>query len=630
LEVWNDTLQEVTANGWDNTRMLISKVEVTDPLLVKIIRWIDYKRDNTTANFTAITRFISDNPNWPNLAVLQRQAERLMPESLPPSKVIAWFRYNPPVSISGLIRHAEALQTLGQRREAEKLVREHWLDQHLSIKDDQDLVLERLGTMLSPSDHEARLDALLWAERNSEATMMLPLVSPNYRILAETRLHLVQHVIQRESEIKVALTAVPESLRNDEGLLFAQLRWCRRADMINDTVELLARQPDTARYVNYWWKERQLVARRLLAKNSPEAAYAIARLPNSTGASRETRSQSEWLRGWISLRFLNQPARALEHFQQLYQAGNAPITLARGAYWIARALAAQGDQRQAHHWAGVAASYGTTFYGQLAAGQLDSLPFLTVIEDPKPTPDQQNADSSELVKAAVLLYGVGDTNHAGLFLRHLVQNAHNSVQASTLGHLANTIGQPYYGIQAAKHICTSGTVLLEAGWPLLPLSMTSLEPEPALLLAIIRRESEFLPTVISPVGAQGLMQLMPATATIVASELGLANNIDILTTDPNYNIRLGSAYLEHMLTRFAGSYILAIAAYNAGPTRVDQWISQLGDPRTLGVDVIDWIESIPISETQNYVQRVLEDLQVYRLRLGQPPVLHALEHDLTR
>ncbi len=614
--------EAVSLSAWDTARQLAARAR--EPVLVKIILWLDLQREDGSASFGDIASFIVANPDWPNLNILRRQAERVMPATLPAATVAEWFQASPALTVGGVLRHAQALLALGRTAEAQALARERWRDIRLT-PDEQQQFQAALGSLLTTADHVARLDLLLWADRDTEARRMQALVDPPHAALAEARLRLSN----RANGVDQALAAVPPALRNDEGLLFDRLRWRRRANLIAGAIELLNQQPPHLEHPSEWWTERWLVVRQLIGAGNHAAAYAlVSAVPQAEGTPR---AESEWLAGWLALRFVHQPARAVQHFRRLYEGVGTPISLARGAYWTGRAEEALGRAAEARRWYGIAAQHRATFYGQIAAGRLSQPTVPALPPDPPASAEARRAfETSELVRAARALTEIGETDRAEIFLRHLARGADTPARAALVGQLAESLGRPYYAVQAAKQMLSAGTTLYQIGYPVRTVPATEDSPERALVLAIIRRESEFLETATSSAGARGLMQLMPGTASNVAQRLGIPHSPDQLTGDPEHNIRLGSNYLAQMLDRFGGSYVLAIAAYNAGPARVDQWLERLGDPRRPGVDVIDWIESIPFYETQNYVQRVLEDVQVYRVRLGAAPAAGTLERDLGR
>jgi soluble lytic murein transglycosylase len=593
--------------------------------LAKVIDWASMSNPEGDAAFADIAAFIRDNPDWPDQAGLRREAESRMPDDLPPAEVVAWFEAYPAVGIDGVMRYAGALEALERTGEAAELIRRQWPDIGLSTQGQQDM-LSAFGGHLGEADHAVRLDTLLWEGRTEEARRMLPLVGPGWRALGEARLRLAD----RASGVDALVDAVPPELAGDEGLIYERVRWRRRAGFTGSAVDLLeAEQPEALDHPDAWWTERHILARRLFEAGDHARAYRVAsghRQPDGF-----PRSQAEWLSGWLALSFLDDPEAAFRHFQALYHSVGSPISLARGAYWSGRALEATGRTEEAERWYRLAAEHPSAFYGQLAAGRLGLPTVPPLPADPAAPPDRAAAfETGELARVTEALDAVGEDARADLFLRQLARNAETPAETVLVGRLAEALDRPHMAVWAAKQLVYDAVVLYETGYPVRVLDTAAAGVEPALLHALMRRESEFNSGAVSPAGALGLMQLMPATADTVAARLGVDHNARRLTAEPDYNIRLGSAYLAEMLERYRGSYVLAVAAYNAGPGRVDDWLEERGDPRAAGVDVIDWIEGIPIYETRNYVQRVLEDTQVYRQRLGGSPTVGALEADLAR
>jgi soluble lytic murein transglycosylase len=316
----------------------------------------------------------------------------------------------------------------------------------------------------------------------------------------------------------------------------------------------------------------------------------------------------------VALRKLDRPQAALDHFMTFYEEVGYPISRARGAYWAGRAAEALGKPEDASIWYDLAADHGNTFYGQLGADKLGVAPRLA----PVPEPSQADIDAFAGDELVTLVQQLAEIDARGLVRRFLLQIGENA-QSPEMLHLtaqfALVLGRPDLAVAVAKDGVRRGTVLVYAGYPLIDLPPQS-RIDPALALAVIRQESSFDPGAVSPAGARGLMQLMPATAAGVAGDLGIAHSQAMLTSDPDHNMRLGTAYLSELLGDQGGSYVRAIAAYNAGPSRIYRWVELYGDPAAPGADVVDWIEQIPYSETRNYVQRVLEALIVYRVLQG--------------
>jgi len=586
------------------------------------------RRDDTTAGFRAIAAFIEANPGWPGLTRLRLQAERTMPPDLPAVEVARWFDAYPAQTFDALTAHVEALDALGRGADADALARARWPDLRVTAAQ-QGVFLARFGAALGPTDHAARLDALIWEERLDEARRMLPLVDAGAAALGAARIRLAA----REPGVDAAIEAVPAALADDEGLLWERLRWRRYYDLNDGAAEILDRQPADPARPDAWWQERNILIRRAMDAGDHAHAYRLA--AGHRQAEGFPLAQAEWLAGWTALRRLDRPDLAFGHFERLHANVSTPISLSRGAYWAGRAAAERGDAALARQWYERAAGHAATFYGQLAAGEL-GLPSVTGLPPDPAAPSEARAafERRELVRVVADLRDLGLTGDwADPFLIALLLDAETAEDYALLTALAEAVERPDIVVAASRRAVFDDVVFGASAYPTVALPQADPRPERALVLGLIRQESGFDLDAVSRSGALGLMQLMPATAREVATDLGVPAEIGRLTTDAAFNIRLGSTYLGDRLDAFDGSYIAAVAAYNAGPTRVSRWLAADGDPRAGRMalyDVIDWIESIPIYETRNYVQRVLEATQVYRRRLGEAPRIGALEADLTR
>lgn len=619
---------EAAAKGqWAQSRTFSAKLH--DPVAKKLMRWLDYTRSDSAVNFSEIAAFLEANPTWPEISTLRRRAEESMPLSLTAAEVLAWFKKYEPVSSTGWTRYAEALVASGRADMGHAVIRETWIEGNFSQKDEKSFY-NRHKKLLTREDHAQRLDRLIWAGRYDSARAMLPKVSPEYRQLAETRLMLMR----MQGNVDKALTKIPASLQNDPGLNYERLRWRRRKGMVDGAISILRAPHDESKYPQKWWVERSALAREALEKGNISEAYRIASSHSlSDGAGF---ADAEWLSGWIALRFLNDTDVALRHFKALYAAVEMPVSRSRGAYWVARAEDARGDKEQALHWYELAAAHPTTYYGQLAHDVLHPGKGIDIPADPVADRDEVKAfEKHELVRAARMLGGAGKANDIRPFVLRLADMGETAGWRALAASLARSYGRPDLGIIVAKRVNRSGMLLIEDGYPIGDSWLRRGDAakgrvELPLVLAVIRQESAFRPEAVSTAGAQGLMQLMPATAASVAKSLRLPYTAKKLVADPAFNLALGRAHLGDLIDDFSGSYVLALVAYNAGPSRARQWVKLYGHPSDKAVDAVDWIEMIPFSETRNYVQRVLENLRVYRKRLGETEVASTMASDLSR
>lgn len=612
----------IANDRWKEARRLAATAQ--NPLPAKIIQWLDLIRPGPGRDFREMTAFLSANPEWPLRETLFSQAERAMPVDLPPDQTVAWFGGRDPNTVEGTIKLASALMALKQTDRATSLVRDGWIDLDFS-KDDETVFLQRFGDMLSAREHVARLDRLIWDGARDQAARMLARVDAGHKALALARLALLDEAPNASS----LLAQVPQSLRKDAGLIYAQARWLRLKGDVEKAAALLDPPPKHVLRPAKMWMEYKRAARTSLDKGDISVAYRLAASHGAT--SGEAFVEGEWLAGWISLRFLDDPAAATKHFTALYAGAKSAISQASAAYWAGRAAEQAGNKAKAQEWYRKAAKSTTTFYGLLAAYRLHDKQILRLPGTHKPEPAAKAAfDRRELTKAVRLLSLLREEDRTRPFILKLREMATKPSDYYLTAELATEVNRDDLAVSVAKQARMAGVEMVQYLYPM-PLVPKGSNPEAALVLAIIRQESAFLDSAVSPAGAMGLMQLMPGTATGIAKELGIKKHADkMLTTDPQYNIRLGSAYLAKLIDRFEGSYILAAAGYNAGPSRARDWVYTYGDPRQPGTDVIDWIESIPFDETRNYVQRVMENLEIYRARLNKGVIKLTLEEDLRR
>ena len=579
-----------------------------DKVAPKVIRWLDYTRASPSGRFAEIASFIEQNPDWPLQKTLDRRTEEAIGGE---SDDIAadWLKRHPPLTGAGKVRAAEITINRGDVAAGAAAVRAAWIDSDFTLAGERS-VLARFSATLRPEDHWRRLDRLLWEGEADAARRMLPLVSDDYRALAEARLALAGNA----KNIDALLAKVPAQLRTDPGLAFEEAVFRGKQDNLDAAAAQLLAHPDNPVRPKSWWNERLVVARRLLAVGNSDLAY---RLVQQHGAIEDSSSaDAEFLSGYIALRFRKDPARAFDDFAHILARVTSPYAKARAAYWSGRAAAASGKPELAAKWFAVGAENMATFYGQLSAHQLgkDAPPHPV----PEPRPDsaaQARFDAKEMVHAAALFLDAGDSAHAATFLMELAKQAKTPLDFAMLASLAEAHGRIDLAIAVARRAIDAGMPLMVHGYPVTTLPSGGIAERP-LLLAIVRQESAFAPDAMSRAGARGLMQLMPATAQNVAQALQLPFSLPRLTTDGIYNLTLGRSYLEQLIDDFGGSYALAIAAYNAGPGRVRQWLHEFGDPRGRDIGMVDWIEMIPFNETRAYVQRVMENLQIYRGQAG--------------
>ncbi|MGK2873607.1 MAG: lytic transglycosylase domain-containing protein [Alphaproteobacteria bacterium] len=624
----------IDSGSWDYARKLAA--QSGDPASRKLVEYLYLTSSRSSPSFAEIASFLIANPNWPGRKELVVRAEHTFLPTMPLRERIEWFRRYPPYTAKGKFQAAQTFIEAGDTKTGQRILREIWRDGGFET-DIERQILRDYGHALDRQDHITRFDGLLWRGQRDAAVRMYRLVGRDMELLGKARLALRF----RAPDVEAALSRVPNTLRTDAGLFYERVHWRlnngipdKALDLARDGAHSL-RAPQSA-IGSIWWRHQDTLTRMALEKRDYKTAYHIAathnyRLPDEVVHYAE----AEWLAGWIALRFLKQPATAFPHFTRLFNAVSSPISRSRGAYWAGRAAEAKGDAKAAKFWYGEAARYPISFYGQLAAEWNGGTVVRAALDNTKrPTQQELNTYSrQELARATQILLSVNKDSQARQFFTALVGQSRKPQDYRLAASFASELQRRDFGVLAAKQASRDAVWLFEEGYPTisLPSDVTWRNgPEVALILSLSRQESGFNTGAVSSAGAQGLMQLMPATAEGVARKMKIPYSPQKLTKDPVYNLRLGTSYLDQMLTNYDGSYVMALAAYNAGGSRVTKWSAQNGDPRKATTDVIDWIELIPFSETRNYVQRVMESVGVYRLRLGITGDPFRIDTDLTR
>ncbi|MEM6739370.1 MAG: lytic transglycosylase domain-containing protein [Pseudomonadota bacterium] len=579
------------------------------PAARALVEW--YKLRDGVGDFDDYLSFFERFPDWPDLDRLRSAAETAIPPRAQPERVLGFFAGRMPSTPTGALRLIEAHQAMNHSGDAQALAVLAWRSMVLGAEAERQL-LSSFGTLLAPH-HEARLDEMLWRGAENAARRMYPLVSEGWRALAEARLALAAQAPGVDARIE----AVPAALADDAGLAYERFNWRARRGLRDGAIALLdasSRDVQALGQPERWANWRRIYARMRMREGDPEAAYRLAsRHFLIEGAAF---ADLEWLSGFLALRFLEDPELALFHFDRFAAAVETPISLGRAGYWRGRAYAALGDAESAQAAYREGARWQTSFYGLLSAEEA-GVPLDPVLtgQETFPPLDGSVVGASSVFQAAQLLIAGGEPWRAEQFHRHLASVLERD-EVGTLGTALVEAGEIHIALRMAKRAARNRIVIPIAYFPLTSEIDADLPVERALALAIARRESEFDPVVVSPAGARGMMQLMPGTAHDVSRALGVPYDRDGLTLDPAYNIRLGATYLEGLIDSFGPAPILVSVGYNAGPGRAIDWVSINGDPRSAGIDIVDWIELIPFRETRNYVMRVTESVINYRARLG--------------
>jgi len=596
-------IEAVVLSDWEEARARAAKV--SDPIALETIVW--YRLRAGDGSFAEYEYFLTENADWPGLAKMRRKAEAIMPANLPAARVSAFFNGQPPLTGMGVLRFEASLPQVG----GHSIIAQAWRDRVLTAQE-RGLFLEYFpldirGTKLP------RLDNLLWAGERAAAREMLPSVDADHRALANARLALQED----RNGVDALIAAIPERLQNDAGLAYDRFVWRAKKGYTESAIELLLARSTSVASLGHpekWASRRRTYARRAMRAGDVELAYQIASSHQLSSGSNY--ADLEWLSGYLSLRKLGNPTRAVQHFQRFRAAIASPISMGRAGYWLGEAYAAAGDEASAYQAFSMGARFQTSFYGQLAASRIGAAPDASLAGAEFP-PDWTAAPflATDTVRAGVLFYFAGEPARAKMFLTHAANRLDLQGRAA-LAQLLLDLDEPHIALRIAKGAATNGDVLPTPYYPLHPLAEFAEAVPPEIAMAIARQESELNAAARSPVGARGLMQVMPATAKKVARGLNISFSEARLGADWQYNARIGTTYLAQMLERFDGSVLLAAAAYNAGPSRAERWIKDYGDPRLESVDAVDWIEGIPYRETRNYVMRVLEAQFVYRARIS--------------
>lgn len=555
-------------------------------------------------------RFLQKRADWPGLALLREKGEEAAARSTTPDRVIAYFGSNSPKTAQGAIALVQALQAVGRVAEAEEVAMKAWAD--LSFDPEQERAMIGLAGASVALVHEHRLDVLLWRGEQAEAERMMDRVSADWKALARARLAL-RHDL---NGVDAAISALPAGLSADPGLAYERFIWRMRRDRYDEALPLiLAQSASTASLGDpeAWAPRRAILARWLMRQGRAAEAYKVA-APHQLGAG-SSYAELEFLSGFIALRRLQEPARALEHFKHLESGVSTPISLGRALYWQGRALEAMGNGDAATEAYRRAAVHQTAYYGLLAAERLGQSLDPVLLGGALPS-DWRSAGwtGSSVHQAAELALQAGDRNLAKRFWLHLAERQ-DATGLAQMGAMALARNEPHIAVLIGKAAAERGIILPEAYFPVTEIVPDGLSVSRAFAMAIARRESEFDPAARSTADARGLMQVLPETAKMMAKRLSLPFDAARLTRDPAYNAQLGSAYLAQLVEEFGPSVALVAAGYNAGPGRPRQWIKEFGDPRRPDVDVVDWVESIPFGETRTYVMRVVEGIVIYRAKL---------------
>jgi len=612
-------ISEMEKSQW--TKALSTSSRAKDKSINNFIQWNYLLTNGNQASFFDYLTFIDKNNDYPRIDRIRYLAEqKLDTKEISPKKIINWFGNNEPLSGFGKMILGESNILIGNVELGKKQIKEGWKEADLSANQLK-FFRSKFKKYLDEKDYINRAEYLAWNNKYWDLKRILPYLPKDYELLYNAR----QLLMSKSYGVDEAIKNVPDKFVNDAGLNYDRLKWRRKRGRIDGSVEILLNVKNTKDYLvrpDLWWEEREIISRSLIYDKKFELAYKISSNHGLTEGSEF--AEAEWMSGWIALSFLKDPLLAKDHFLNFYNNVSYPISTARGAYWLGKTFKTLKDKEQSNKWFEEATKYLTTYYGQLAFIELNPKGNFELEKDMEvDTKYKINFYDKELVKIIYLLDELDKDEYTKNMLRHIANDNVAAGSEILAAELATNIGRFDYAIQISKIASYEKRFHNKYNYPIIstPKLINGRKiPESAFILSIIRQESEFDMSANSHAGAKGLMQLMPYTAKLVSKQAKLPYSKSRLTTDPEYNINLGSHYIAGLILDYDGAYPFAVAAYNAGPNRVKYWKKINKDPQKNQINYVDWIELIKFRETRNYVQRVLENYNVYRYILEKKPI----------
>ena len=615
-----ETIKFIKDKKWNSALKSASKVK--DGEFRNLINWMYLKTTRNGASFSEYKNFIEQNSDYPRINRIRFLAEgKIYLRNNSPTSIINWFDKYPPLGGMGKIKLAEAYLEKGKTGEVQKLIKEGWETATIS-KNDLGYYRAKFKKFIDSEDHIKRADYLAWEKKYWDLKRMLKYLPKDQRALYNAR----QILMSNSYGVDNAISKVPEYLKKDPGLEFDRLRWRNRRGRLDGSLEILYRnsikteqqmvRPDK------WWEQRESVVRSLIYKKRYKTAYKIS--SEHALSAGPSFAEAEWLSGWIALSFLNSPEYAINHFQNFYNNVGYPISLARGAYWLGESYDKLNEKQLSNDFYSQAAEFPMTYYGQLAFNKINPGKNFELKDQSFFDKDyEKEFKKNKLIRHIILLKELNATQLGKDIFKHLADLNIEKGSEVLAAELATNVERYDFAIQISKKASYEKRFYNQFNYPIIPtpkIINNKVMPKSEVVLAIIRQESEFDKRANSWAGARGMMQLMKYTAKIVAKQAKLPYSISGLTRDPEYNIKLGSYYFNSLIEDYNGVYPFAIAAYNAGPNRVKTWRRVNGDPSKGQLSYVNWIEQIRFKETRNYVQRVLENINVYKYILSKEPV----------
>ncbi len=596
--------------------------KIKDKDFKNFVQWLYLMRSSNNATFSTYSTFIENNSDFPRIGRLQYLAEKkIYLKNSSPKNILNWFEKFPPVSGNGKLKMGEAFYESKVIEKSQSLIKEGWVTADLS-KSELRFYRKKFKSILDSEDHIRRADYLAWNRKYWDLKRMLVYLPSDFKALYNAR----QILMSNSYGVDNAIAKVPDRFKKDIGLEYDRLKWRNRRGRLESSLQILYDNSNKTEEelirADLWWKQRESIVRGLIYKKRYKTAYKVAS-EHSLSSGPEF-AEAEWLAGWIAHSFLKSQEYAINHFLNFYDNVSYPISLARGAYWLGKSYKATGNKNKANEYFEQGSKYLTTYYGQLSLKELNYDATFSLKEDSNYSKDYEKEFlKNRLVRIVRILKELDHTKYTKDVLKHLASINIDKGSEVLAAKLATEVERYDFAIQISKKASYEKRFYLKYNYPIIstPREINNKPMPPSEIIhAIIRQESEFDSKANSYAGARGMMQLMKYTAKLVAKQAKLPYSISGLTNDPDYNIKLGSYYFEMLLSDYGGVYPFAIAAYNAGPNRVKTWRRVNGDPSKNQLSYIDWIELIRFKETRNYVQRVLENVNVYKYMLNEEPI----------
>ena len=584
--------------------------KINDKVARKIIIWRWLIADDGVSSKKDLENFYQSSTTWPKINKVKAKIEsKKVTNDI--KKTLDWFQENPPITPIAKIKLSEILIKNNFIEEGNWLLKEAWVNNSFSYSEEK-YILKSYKNIITNSENTKRLENLIWKRQWSSANRQLKRVSSDIKQFSIAKIKLSR----RRGNVDQAIKNVPKSLINEESLIYERVKWRRKARLEKPSLELLLSYNGEYSYPKKWWREVNYHTRKQLSYKNYKLATKILEQYNLS--SKDYLSEAQWLAGWLSLTFNKDPNSAYKYFSKMFLEVKTPISKARASYWAGKTSEELGNREDLKIWYERAAAFPATFYGQLALKKLNRELFLPSQSIEFNQNEFKKFKENELVRALILLLQVENRKLSRIFAMHLVTQAKNTKDILMLSKILNDFNQVSFSIFVGKKAIYNNIYIPSLNFPvpdteLMNLIKNNTEIPLPVTLAITRQESAFDIKAKSRAGARGLMQLMPRTARITAKKNNYKYKRIYLTSRPAYNVKIGSFYFKEMLNKFNGSYVLALAAYNAGPSRVNRWLKVYGDPRKNEIDPVTWMELIPISETRNYVQRVIEGIYMYRM-----------------